>query len=47
MSQSSFAQDLISFIKNDQSHIEMDNFLMKDENSFAKTKKIDDSFERK
>ena len=48
MSQSSFAQDLISFIKNDQSHIEMDNFLMKDENSFVgKIKKFDDSFEKK
>ena len=32
----SFLQEHISFIKNDQSHIEMDNFLIKDDFSFDK-----------
>ena len=36
MSARSFAQEHISFIKNDQSHIEMDNFLLRDEHSFVK-----------
>jgi hypothetical protein len=49
MSSSSIAQELINFIKNDNSHIEMDNFLMRDENSFigSRFKKYDDSFQEK